>query len=102
MIEAFPKVEEGTKIAAIERMLEQNALSFETIDYVYIVDTQSCLIGVASIKEIHSAKKDSTIDEIMKTKLVYAHPSTDQERMVYLALSHGIKAIPVVAQKNHL
>jgi magnesium transporter len=38
----------------------------------------------------------------MKTKLVYAHPSTDQERMVYLALSHGIKAIPVVDRQKHL
>ncbi|XHH10232.1 MAG: magnesium transporter [Candidatus Bathyarchaeia archaeon] len=102
MITAFPKVDIGTQIAAIERMLEQNAAGFKTIDYIYVVKDIDCLVGVASIKEIHTAKKDVVIDEVMQTKLVYVHPSTDQERMVYLALSNGIKAIPVLDRQKRL
>ncbi len=102
MIEFFPKVLKGTKVAAVEHMLEEKSQAFETIDYIYVIDQQDRLVGVSSVKEIHSAKKDAHIDEIMKTKLVWVHPSTDQERMVYLALSNGIKAIPVLDRQKCL
>jgi magnesium transporter len=60
------------------------------------------LKGVISIKEIHSSKKDAHIEDAMTKKLVFAHPLTDQERIVYLALSNGIKSIPIVDRQKHL
>ena len=38
----------------------------------------------------------------MDKKLVVAHPQTNQRRVVYLALLHCIKAVPVVDKKNRL
>ena len=102
MIESFPKVQSNCKIEELEHLLEQNALNYQTIDYIYVVDSENKLLGVASIKDVYSATKGATMGEIMTTKLVYVHPSTDQERMVYLALSHGIKAIPVIDKDKHL
>jgi len=101
MIESFPKVQPSCKIEELEQLLEKNAVNYQTIDYIYVVDGENRLLGVASIKDVY-ASKNATMGEIMTTKLVYVHPSTDQERMVYLALSHGIKAIPVVDKEKHL
>ena len=101
MIESFPKVQPSCKIEELERLLEENAVDYQTIDYIYVVDGENRLLGVASIKDVY-ASKNATMGEIMTTKLVYVHPSTDQERIVYVALSHGIKAVPVVDKEKHL
>jgi magnesium transporter len=101
-ITAFPKAKGGDTIRNVENMLTEKAKDFETIDYVYVVDENEVLLGVASIKEIHSSTKDANIEDLMTRKLVSVHLLTHQERIVYLALSHGIKAVPVVDKQNHL
>jgi len=101
MIESFPKVQPSCKVEELEQLLEKNAVNYQTIDYIYVVDGENRLLGVASIKDVY-ASKNATIGEIMTTKVVYVHPSTDQERIVYVALSHGIKAVPVVDKEKHL
>jgi len=102
LISAFPKAKVGDTIASIEQVLTEKADDFETIDYVYVIDEDNVLKGVISIKEIHSSKKDTHIEDVMTKKLVFAYPLTDQERIVYLALSNGIKSIPVVDRQKHL
>ena len=101
-ITAFPRAKLGDTVRNIESILTERARDFETIDYVYVVDENEVLLGVASIKEIHSSSKDARIEDIMTRKLVSVHALTHQERVVYLALSHGIKAVPVVDKQNHL
>jgi magnesium transporter len=102
IVTAFPRVKLGEKIKDVEKMLLDEADAFETIDYLYVVDDNSVLKGVISIKELHASNKDATVEEIMKKKLVVARPLTHQERIVYLALSNKIKAIPVVDREKHL
>ena len=102
IITAFPRVKIGEKIKDLEPMLLTTADAFETIDYVYVVDDDDVLRGVISIKEFYASAKDATVEAIMQKKLVVAHPLTHQERLVYLALSHKIKAIPVVDRENRL
>jgi len=102
MIDSFPKVQPNYKIEELEHLLEENAVNYQTIDYIYIVDNENRLLGVASIRDVYGADKNATMGEIMTTNLVYVRPSTDQERIVYLALSHGIKAVPVIDKEKHL
>jgi magnesium transporter len=102
LITAFPRAKVGDTIASIEQILTKKANDFETIDYVYVIDEDNVLKGVISIKEIHSSKKETPIEDVMTKKLVFAHPLTDQERIVYLALSNGLKSIPVVDRQKHL
>jgi len=103
MITAFPRVQGGETIRAVERMLVEKARTFDTLDYVYVTDEHNVLHGVVSIKELLGvSRKDVKVEEVMKKDLVMTHPLTPQERMVYLALSHGIKAIPVVDKSRRL
>jgi len=102
IITAFPQVRIGEKIRDVEKMLLDKANEFDTIDYVYVVDDNSVLKGVVSIKELHASSKEASVEEVMRKKLVVAHPLTHQERLVYLALSNKIKAIPVVDREKRL
>ncbi len=102
IVTAFPRVKIGEKIKDVEKMLLDKADTFDTIDYLYVVDDNSVLKGVISIKELHASNKDANVEETMKKKFVVARPLTHQERIVYLALSNKIKAIPVVDRENHL
>jgi len=102
IVTAFPRVKLGERIVDVEKMLQKKSDAFDTIDYLYIVDDADVLKGVISIKELHKAAKNATVEEVMKTKLVVAYPRTHQERIVYLALSNGIKAIPVIDRERKL
>ena len=102
LVSAIPKAKLGDEIAVVEQMLTQRAEDFDTIDYVYVVDQDNVLKGVISIREIHISKKDAHVEEIMTKKLVFSNPLTDQERIVYLALSNGIKSIPIVDEQMRL
>ncbi|KON33897.1 MAG: hypothetical protein AC479_02850 [miscellaneous Crenarchaeota group-6 archaeon AD8-1] len=102
LISTFPKARVGDKISNIEQMLTKEANNFETMDYIYVVNEENILKGILSIREIHSSKKDRNVEELMTTEYVYAHPSTHQERLVYLALSNEIKAIPIIDKQKHL
>jgi len=102
LISAIPTAKVGDKTALVRQMLLQNAEDFETIDYVYVVDEESVLKGVVSIREILISKEEGNIEEIMTTKLIFADALTDQERIVYLALSNGIKSIPIVDKQKRL
>ena len=103
MTRAVPTVRLGGTVGDIERTVLRNAGSFDTIDYIYVVDEAGALRGVISIKEVlRASRKDAKVEEVMTPKPVVAHASTDQERLVYLALSHGIKEVPVVDKEGRL
>lgn len=100
MITTFPRATIGARIGEVEQMLVDKIDTFATIDYVYVVDGASVLQGVVSIKELHSSGKDAAVDDVMEKDLIVADPLTPQEEIVYLALSNGIKAVPVVDQQG--
>ena len=102
IVTAFPVVTIGEKIKDVEKALLDRADAFDTIDYVYVVDNRGLLKGVISIRELHASSKEANVEDIMKTKLIVAHPLTHKERAVYLALSNKIKAIPVVDKERRL
>ena len=102
MISSIPSVQLGATISEIGKMLSKKAKTLETMDYIYVTDKKDVLRGVVSIKETYGVPKDTKVENIMKKELVFVHPLTNQERLVYLALKHGIKSIPVLDKDNHL
>jgi magnesium transporter len=103
MCTRFPRVKMGDSVGDIEEMLSQHTNQFDSIDYIYVVDDENILEGVISIKKVFSTQDNETkVGNIMKKDLVKVTPPTGQDRIVYLALSHGLKALPVVDDEDHL
>ncbi|MEM5829603.1 MAG: magnesium transporter [Candidatus Aenigmatarchaeota archaeon] len=101
MITEVPVVRVDETVNNVRKMILNKIKQFATIDYIYVVDEENVLKGVLSIKELYGVKKNKLIKEVMKKDVIYVHPFTNQERVVYLALSHGIKMIPVVDKERH-
>jgi len=98
----IPLVQIGETVESVENLLSQEANKFDTIDYVYVTDENKVLKGVISIKKLFYSNSDIRVEEIMDKKLIIAHPDTNQKKVVYLALTNGIKAIPIVDDEKHI
>lgn len=99
----FPQIKLGDRIGHVEENLSHHANNYDMIDYIYVVDENNILRGVMSIKKVFSIQDDETkVEDVMQKDLVKVTPSADPEKIVYLALSHGLKALPIVDDENHL
>lgn len=108
MTNEFPRVLRSATIGDILDLLfkifkeKDKVKEIETINYIYVVDKEDRLVGALSIKEIFGISKETRVEKIMEKDLVRVKPTLDREKVVYLALKHNLKAIPVVDVKNHL
>jgi len=103
MITSIPCVNINSTIKDVEELLREKSKEFDTLDYIYVTNGENVLNGVISIKKIlGTSNKDLKVNQLMDKNLITAKPLTPQERLVYLTLSHGIKAIPIVDSKKRL
>ncbi len=95
---SFANIPTASKHDSVDETIESIhslADTFETVDYVYILDEQA-LIGVLSLHELLVAEGSITLAELMTTPVASVHVHTDQEKVAQLALAQNIKAVPVV------
>jgi len=102
MVASVPRVQIGATIGDIEKELLHKAKIYATLDYIYVTDRNDVLRGVISIRQVFDLPKDVKVEEVMRKDPIHVHPHTHQERIVYLAISHGIKAVPVVDKDERL
>lgn len=97
-----PTMNPSATIGEVEETLRLHHRSFDTIEYIYVVDDAGRLIGVFSVKEMYAHERGRQLSEVAKRDgLITIHPDTHQERAAYLALKYHLKAIPVVGDDGH-
>ncbi|MCX8190269.1 MAG: magnesium transporter [Candidatus Diapherotrites archaeon] len=87
-------------IRQIKEKLYEKANIFETISYIYVLDSNGCLLGLFSTKELFKTGDSVKAEEIMNTNIIKARPYTDQEEVALLALKYNLKSIPIVDKNN--
>lgn len=97
----IPLVHPEDTIGTIKDLLYTKANQFDSIDYIYITDSNKVLKGVISIKTVFYAEDKTRIEKLMDRDLITISPGTSQRKVVYLALSNGLKAIPLVDKNGH-
>ena len=100
MTAAVPVVSKETTVGEIESLLRSSALTFETVNYIYVINGHNELIGVVSVQELFRMKSYENLSAYTDRTLVTVRPYTDQEHVAHLALKHNLKAIPVIS-KDH-
>ncbi len=89
-------------VGEVFAMLREQANSTEGMQYVYVLDDSRKLTGVLSLRDLFRHPHDAHIGTLCRrSELLYVHPATHQERAAYIALKHGIKAVPVV-DRDHV
>lgn len=75
---------------------KKDAEDIETVYYIYVVDENEKLIGVASLRELLVAEQESQLSEIMETKLKTVTPDADEMIVAEIISKYNIVALPVV------
>ncbi len=97
MVTEVPVFSADDTIGKIKEVLVDKSSQFSSLDYIYLIDNINTLVGVISIKDILiTVDKTVKASDIMIQDLVTADVTVDQGKLVYLALSHSLKSIPVV------
>jgi Mg/Co/Ni transporter MgtE len=92
---------EVTVEAAIAR-LRGDAPNLDIIDYIYVVDEDEALLGVASIRNLLTAQTQQHLSNIQSPRLVSVKPDAGENEVVEAFAKYGFRALPVVDEKNHL
>ncbi len=85
---------------AIQRL--QKAERIEMVFYIYIVDDQMRLIGVASLRRLITVPPDTLLKDIASTDIISVRPYVDQEDVAALVARYDLLAIPVVEENGVL
>lgn len=89
-------------LAETQSLLFARKGDFDTIDYIYVIEADGKLAGVFSIKEIYKHPLSVSVSSLYKKPLVVAHQESRPEEVAELAVNHGIKAIPIVDERQNL
>lgn len=85
-------------LAALRRTARRN----KGMQYVYVLDDARKLTGILSMHDLFSHAPAATVGKVCRRSgLQHVHPATHQERAAYIALKHGIKAVPVI-DRDHV
>lgn len=80
----------------------QETIDTEVVNYVYVVDSERELLGIASIREILSAEPEDPARAFMTTEIISAHCDDDQETVANLAREYNLSSIPVLGHTGRL
>ena len=90
-----------TVTEAIERF-KKDAEEIESVYYIYVVDEDEKLVGVASLRDIIMADPQARLAEIIETKIKSVTPETDDMVVAEIISKYNLVALPVVDAENVL
>jgi magnesium transporter len=70
--------------------------------YLFVVDAERKLVGIASLRQLVAAPPNKRIGEMMSTDVVSVPAGTDQEECARLLRKYGFLALPVVDAEHRL
>jgi magnesium transporter len=73
-----------------------------TFYYAYVLDPESRLLGVVSLRELFIAASDKKVRDVMQADVVKADETMDQEALGKLFAQHNLVAIPIVDAEGRM
>jgi magnesium transporter len=74
----------------------------EIIETIYVIDTNSTLVGTADLRDLLTASRDQTLESIMDSHVISVTPEVDQEEVAKLVSKYDLPAIPVVSARGRI
>lgn len=84
------------------RRLRELAPEAEYVYYLYVVDSNSCLRGVLSLRELIICSPDRKIGEIMHTRVISVDAEEDEKQVRRLFTKYSLLALPVIDNEGKL
>jgi magnesium transporter len=96
-----PEMRVDEAVTYLQKLARERA-GPRTIYYTYVLDAESRLLGVASFRELFAASPDKVVRDVMRTDIVKADETMDQEALGRLFAQHDLVAIPVVDAEGRM
>jgi magnesium transporter len=74
----------------------------ETVYYVYILDAESRLLGIVSLRDLLLASPSARLSEVMTENVFAVGPETDQEEVARTMAKYDFLALPVLSTDRKL
>ncbi|MBI5100548.1 MAG: magnesium transporter [Nitrospirae bacterium] len=81
---------------------KQHAREVENVYYIYVLDKDEKLLGVASLKELILAEPDNLLADIMETNLKTVSPGEDEMDAAEIISKYNLLALPVVDEQGYM
>ncbi len=86
---------------AIEKF-RVDAPSIETVYYIFVIDNDEKLLGIASLRDMLLSSPDIPMSDIMETKLKTVTPEMDEDDVAEIVSKYNLLAIPVVDEEGKI
>lgn len=84
------------------QILRKEAPNAETIYYVYVIDEESRLVGVVTLRDLIIHDDETMISELMNERVQSVEVMEDQEEVARKIRDYDFLALPVIDNKKHL
>ena len=74
----------------------------ESAFYLYVVDDEDRLVGVASLRQLLFTRPNTPLKEIMTKEVISVRTETDQEEVARSVANYNLVAIPVIDHESRL
>jgi len=98
----YVSVQAEMTVAEAMAFLRQQARARETIYYIYVVDAEHHLVGIASLRDLILADPAALIGDIMEREVISVRADQDQEQVALQLAKFDFLAIPVVESEMRL
>lgn len=100
VLKEVPTIFPENTINDAHNLFLQKAQEFDSLEYLYVLNHSRHLVGFCSIKQIFQHAPTTKIQAIMKTDIITARSTADQEEVATLALRNELPMIPIIAKDN--
>jgi magnesium transporter len=94
-----PEMRVDEAISYIRRRAREQV---ETIYYIYVLDNEQRLVGIASMRDLFQATAEQKVQDVMRTQLVTVSENLDQEEISNLFSEHSLMALPVLDDQGRM
>ncbi|MCX6070996.1 MAG: CBS domain-containing protein [Chloroflexi bacterium] len=95
-------VRPGLSAQEVIALLRQQASPDETINYIYVTNPESQLMGVFSLQDLVLVPPKTPVSDFMHHKYVSVLPLDSQDKVAQLISKYNLSAIPVIDEQTHL
>jgi magnesium transporter len=83
------------------RQIQENP-QVEMAFYIYVVNANNHLVGVASLRQLVTSRPDTLMGDVMQTEVVKVSTDVDQEEVARMVSRYDLLAVPVVDESNRM
>ncbi len=97
----FLAIDEDVTVAEAIGII-QDSPDVEMAFYIYVVNSHGSLVGVVSLRQLVTSRRDVQLHAIMNPHVVSVRTDEDQEDVARLVSRYDLLAVPVVEDANRL